>query len=184
MSAWLDLPLDADTLDAATAHYAAVRDDRRRATSSILVFRLGAEWLGLPTSSFDRVGEPRPVHSLPHRGGALAAGLVPVGGDLVIHLSLASLLGIAAAPTVAAADRAGIAMARLVVLADAAGRVAFTADEVLGVHEFDVAQLRPLPSTLARSLVSYTSALVQVGAHPVGVLDGPRVMTAVSAALA
>jgi chemotaxis-related protein WspD len=171
--------LDPASLDLATAHYARPREDERKATASVLVFRVGAEWLALPTALCDRVTAVPAVHKLPHRRAGKTAGLVPIDGDLVVHLSLADLLGINASD-----ESARSAIPRLVVLADAQGRVALTVSEVLGVYEHDVTQLRPVPSTLSRALVSYTSAMMDVAGRQVGCLDGPRVMNALSLALA
>jgi chemotaxis-related protein WspD len=180
--------LDAASLDMATAHYARPREDEHTATASVLVFRVGAEWLALPSTFCDRVTGVQAVHSLPHRRAGRTAGLVPIDGDLVVHLSLADLLGIDA--THAPASRkdaegpARPAVPRLVVLTDARGRVALTVNEVWGVYEHDGMQLRPVPSTLSRALVSYTTAMIDVGGRQVGCLDGPRVMSALSLALA
>jgi chemotaxis-related protein WspD len=185
VSARAAVTMDAGDLDAATAHYALPREGERRVTASVLVFRLGAEWLALSTVLFDRIADVLPVHSLPHRRGALNAGLVTVGGDLVVHLSLATLLGVEAASAVPATDAAGRQVVpRLVVLSDEHGRLAFTADEVWGVYDHAADELRPAPSTLARSLVSYATAMLVVQGRQVGCLDGARVMSALSLALA
>jgi chemotaxis-related protein WspD len=179
----MERPLDAESLDAATAHYARAREDEARVTASAIVFRVGSEWLALPATLFDRVADVRAVHSLPHRRKGVPAGLVTVGGDLVVHLSLAALLGVATDGPVPTAPAAG-AVPRLIVLSDARGRLATTADEVWGVCHYHVAQLRPVPSTLSRALVSFATAMLDVEGRMTGVLDGPRVMDALSAGLA
>jgi chemotaxis-related protein WspD len=178
-----DLPLDTEALDVATRHYALVRDDERAPTSSALVFRIGREWLALPTSVFDRVTDVPAVHSLPHRRGGTTVGLVTVGGDLVVHLSLAGLLGIDGDAQPEARGSSRPAVARLVVLVDMHGKLAITANEVWGVVDYEAEQLRPVPSTLARALVSYTTAMLAVDGKQVGCLDGARVMGALSNAL-
>jgi chemotaxis signal transduction protein len=177
--------VDDEALDLATAHYARVREDEKKVTASALVFRVGAEWLALPTAVFDRVADVQAVHSLPHRRGGMSAGLVTVGGDLVVHLSLAALLGIDADAAAAggADSRHGVAR-RLVVLADHRGRIAITVDEVWEVHHYHATELRPVPSTLARALVSYATGILHVEGRIVGSLDGGRVMDALSRALA
>ena len=179
-----DRPLDAADLDSATEHYAKRREAEDTRLESLVVFRLGGEWLGLPTSLLDRVADVPAVHTLPHRRSGATAGLVNVGGDLVVHVSLAGLLGIAAAP---ASDVAGDArrrvVQRLLVLTDVRGKLATTVDEVLGIHHHDDTLLRPVPPTLARAASSYTRAMLIVDGHMVGCLDGVRVMRALSAGL-
>jgi chemotaxis-related protein WspD len=168
-----DRPVDDATIEAATTHYAAPPEEHAVASASCFVFRLGGEWLALPGALLDEVVETRAIHSLPHRRGTTRAGLINVRGSLVVHVSLAGLLGIDADEP-----------RRMVVLADARGRLAISVDEVLGMHFYDPAGLRPVPSTLGRALDSYAAAILDAGGHVVGVLDGDHVLASLSAALA
>ena len=177
----MSAPIDPSELDAITAHYAAAREVERKTTGSALVFRIGREWLAIPTMLFDRVADVSAVHTVPHRRKGVPVGLVTVGGDIVVHLSLGMLLSVAGAEAPAAAQQG---QQRLIVLTDARGRLATTADEVWGVYHYDPAQLRPVPSTLARALVSFTVGMLEVDGRIAGLLDGPRVMDALSAGLA
>ena len=58
-----------------------------------MVFRIGAEWIGLPTDVFQEVAEECIVHTLPHRRGGVLAGLVNVRGELLLCVALEILLG-------------------------------------------------------------------------------------------
>ena len=178
-------PLDDATIDASTRHYAEARLTDDVALASVFVFRLGSEWFALPTALLVRVAVPPVVHSLPHRRGSAIAGLVNVDGDLVVHVSLAGLLGIpAGASSSAGVPSARPSVARLVVLGDARGRLAITADDVWGVLHHNPALLRVAPPTLTRSPSSFTTAILEVDAHMVACLDAGRVMDALSGALA
>jgi chemotaxis-related protein WspD len=183
MSASRQRPLDDESLDLATAHYARAREDEQKVTASALVFRVGAEWLALPSAIFDRVADVQAVHSLPHRRSGMSVGLVNVGGDLVVHLSLAALLGIDETGGAPTGEKAHRGVRRLLVLADQRGRLAITVDDIWGVYHHDAAQARPVPSTLARALVSYATSMLEVEGRRVGCLDGGRVMDALSRAL-
>jgi chemotaxis-related protein WspD len=177
-------PLDDSALDAATAHYARPREAEDVRVDSVLVFRLGTEWLALPTPLLDRVAAVSPVHALPHRRSGAPAGLVNVGGDLVVHVSLAGLLGVSAERASSGHDDARRRIVRrLVVLVDARGRLAMTVDEVWGIHHHDQGRFRPVPPTLARAELSFTNAMIDVEGRTVGCLDAPRVMDALSVAL-
>jgi chemotaxis signal transduction protein len=72
----------------------------------------------------------------------------------------------------------------VVVLRDEKGRLAMSVDEVMGIHQYDPAVLRSVPSTLGQAMVSYTHALLAVGDRMVGVLDGARVLASMSQVLA
>jgi hypothetical protein len=67
-------PIDAAELDAITAYYAAPREEERKTTGSALVFRIGAEWLAIPTMLFDRVADVSVVHTVPHAGRGCRLG--------------------------------------------------------------------------------------------------------------
>lgn len=180
----LDRPIADDAIEIATAYYAAPREVEDAATASCFVFRLGSEWLALPMALLDEVVSARPTHSLPHRRGAVKIGVLSVRGDILVHVSLAGLLGIPDdGTTPAGANGHGRSAPRVVVLADGRGRLAISVDEVMGIHRYDPIVLRPVPATLGQSMISYASALLAVGDRIVGVLDGGRVLASLSHAL-
>src|SRR5688572_20459575 len=72
--------------------YALRQDDREQApapvdsgivTRSLLMFRLGEEWLGLSTRSLVEVAPVQPIHSLPHQRSRALLGVANVRGALV-----------------------------------------------------------------------------------------------------
>src|SRR5262245_30736571 len=74
-----------------------------QAALSVLLFRLGAEWLALPTKVLTEIASPRPIHSLPHRRSNAVLGLANIRGTLLVCVSLRDLLALdgAVAPTTA-----------------------------------------------------------------------------------
>jgi hypothetical protein len=64
-----------------------------------MVFRVGDEWLALPTATLGEVTAPALVHSLPHRRHAALIGVAAVRGALLTCISLALLFGESAEPT-------------------------------------------------------------------------------------
>ena len=64
------------------------------ALHSVLVFRIGEEWLALAVSVLVEVTPAFPVHSVPQRSGLLA-GVVNIRGELQLCVRLDRLLGIA-----------------------------------------------------------------------------------------
>lgn len=118
---------------------------------SIAVFRLGGEWFALPTTALDEIIASRPIHTLPHRRHPALLGLINVRGQLVVCISVAQLL--LGAPTVSSVDR-------LLVARHAGGRFAFPVDEIQHTLQYPRSELKPAPSTVARSASSYTKGLV------------------------
>ena len=90
----LDRPVWPQYLQEHTRHYAEARRPAAPARLSVLVFRIGWEWLALPTAAFQEIVERRFVHSLPHRRNGIVLGLVNVRGELIVCVSLGRLLGL------------------------------------------------------------------------------------------
>ena len=74
-------------------------------TRSLLMFRLGEEWLGLATRSLVEVAPLQAIHSLPHQRSRALLGVANVRGALVACLSLVELLGLDASAAPAAPAR-------------------------------------------------------------------------------
>jgi chemotaxis-related protein WspD len=173
------------------------RDGDETDTLSCLVFRIGGEWLGLPTSVCAQVAQLRPVHSLPHRRHRAVLGVVNVRGRLIVCASLARLFGIEsrAGKDVSASQALDAReLGRLLVIQRAQGRdhhangdhegpIAFPVDAVDGVHRFTHTQLQPVPATLAQRLSSHAHAVAAFKDATVGLLDADRLIDSLNRSL-
>jgi chemotaxis-related protein WspD len=65
-------------------------------TVSVLIFRLGVEWLAFRAHTVAEVTNPRPVHRVPHRSNEVFVGLVNLQGQVQLCVSLHGLLGVTA----------------------------------------------------------------------------------------
>jgi chemotaxis-related protein WspD len=148
---------------------------------SVVLFRIGAEWLSLPTSSFVEVAELRKIHSIPHRRKGTLLGLVNVRGELVVCLSLAKVLGLKHA---AKSDGERTVYERLLVASWESHRVVFPVDEVYGTHRFDPDQLREPPATLSKSGTSYTKGVLPWQGKLTICLDAELLFPALSESIA
>lgn len=164
---FLDAPSPEGYLAEWTARL-AMRDDAREGDeTSVLVFRLGDEWLALPVSVLVEVTRPRPLHRIPHRGGLLA-GLANIRGELHLCVRLDLILGVTTPPDSDPDQR------RLVVIRrDSEGWV-FAADEVDQVHRVLLPDLTSAAPTLARSQVKLTRGVFPHANRSVGLLDDAR----------
>lgn len=166
----LDRPLPPGYREEWARHFARSEEDVEQAGElrSIVLFRLGAEWLGLPSDLCGEVAEPCRIQSLPHRRDDNVLGLVNVRGELLVCISLARLLGVA--------EEAGSAgqlavFRRLMVIGHEERRVAFEADEVHGIHVFHESECRAVPATIARAMSHVTKAVLPWQGRSVGRLD-------------
>jgi len=180
------------------SEYAAGQAD----TTSWLVFRIGDEWLGLPTAIFQQVAQLRPIHSLPHRRHRAVLGVVNVRGTLLVCASLARLFGIASQVgqdgrrpgSQQDTQQGGDArdLARLLVLEPGAGQgqrgdlgnpIVFPVDAVDGVHRFARADFQAVPATVASMSASHAVAVTAWKGVTVGLLDAAKLFETLNRSL-
>ena len=149
--------------------------------TSVLIFRLGGEWLALPTTVLVEVTLPRQIHRLPHRSGTVLAGIINIRGQLQLCVGLGGLLGLV--EPVAKSPKCDPA-ARVIVVerttARGPERWAFGVDEVAGVHSIPRAALRNAPATVRGTVVRATVALFPWHDRTVGLLDEKRLLDGLS----
>jgi len=176
------------------SEYAAREAD----ATSWLVFRIGDEWLGLPTTIFQQVAQLRPIHSLPHRRHRAVLGVVNVRGTLLVCASLARLFGIASAvgqdgrrPEQQSMQHGVDArdLARLLVVEPAGdvgergNPIVFPVDAVDGVHRFARADFEPVPATIASMSASHAVAVTAWKGVTVGLLDAAKLFETLNRSL-
>jgi chemotaxis-related protein WspD len=142
----LDQPIPAEYQREYTQCFSLNKAAGSLTTQSIIIFRIGSEWLGLPTRVLQEVAQQHVVHSIPHRRGGIIKGLVNIRGRLLVCIGLAELIGIETASS--RSDERRITYERFLVVEKEQHRVVFPVQEVHGVHHFDAGELkmRPPPS--------------------------------------
>jgi chemotaxis-related protein WspD len=157
---------------------------------SVLIFRLGDEWLALRVQVLVEVTNPRPIRRVPRRAGLLA-GLVNIRGELHLCVRLAQLLGISSGvrPSGTESERQQSVVtsrspassvittenqARLIVVRGDGDRWVFPVDEVDQVYRVSIGNLNDAPATLARSNSRLTQGVFVWRERPIGYLDDTR----------
>ena len=176
----LNRALPADYRREWSEHFALEKKRGTPGKISALLFRLGGEWLALPTQAFQEVAERRMIHSLPHRRQGVVLGLANVRGELVLCLSLARVLGI---DSTATKHTPRTIYDRLLVAYWDGKRLAFPVDEVFGVHRFDPQQLKQPPETISKSSQSFSRNILQWQQRPVGILDAELLFSTLNRSL-
>src|ERR1700674_1360236 len=127
----LDREVPEASLRESTAHVAAKKSVVELGTKSIVIFRIGTEWLSMPTDVFQEIGDRCTVRRLPdHRGGILS-GLVNVRGELLLCVALGVILGLDKAPQGQRPAKSNSAE-RLMICKRSDARLAFQVSEVNG----------------------------------------------------
>lgn len=145
-------------------------------TRSLLVFRLGEEWLGLTTRSLVEVAPLQPIHSLPHQRSRALLGVANVRGALVACLSLVELLDLEPGAAAVAGTRV---MPRMLIVAAKGGPVVVPVDEVDGIHAIDERIL----ADASPSAGKYTRGVLPYKGRSLRWLDEEQLLTAVARSL-
>lgn len=172
----LNVPLPDGHVSAWTEHFAQRPIERKQSTQSALVFRSGNEWFALPTSACVEVTAERTIHTLPHRRSSAVSGLVNVRGELVVCISLASLLGVATIRSTTAG--------RLLIIGEAHERTALEVNEITGTHAFGSDDQNEVPRTLAGATTQHIRATLRWRDHTVALLDPTALLASIRRSLA
>jgi chemotaxis-related protein WspD len=170
---FLDAPSPPEYLDEWTTRLGTPEDEEVLDELSVLVFRLGDEWLALTVAVLVEVTPPRAIHRIPHRGGLLA-GLVNIRGELHLCVRLDLLLGVSRAEELAEPENP-----RLIVIRKDGDGWVFAADEVDQVHRLPGQSLGQAAPTLARAAAKMNKGVFQKGTRAVGLLDETRLFQAI-----
>ena len=169
--------------------YALQQDDRVQVsntvesevkTRSLLMFRLGEEWLGLATRCLVEVAPLQASHSLPHQRSGALLGVANVRGALVACLSLVELLGLDGISNVASGTRV---MPRMLIIAAHGGPVVVPVDEVDGIHAIDEQILDAASRSGTQASAKYTRGVLQFKGRSLRWLDEEQLLSAVTRSL-
>ncbi len=173
----LDVELPPDYLANWTAHVARPKPVLETARLAVVVFRIGDEWLALPSALFQEIANPGSIHSMPHRRQGGVLGLVNVRGELLACVSLRAVLHLPDAPAPAAGGR-------FMVIQREGHRLVCPVDELHGVARFSEQQPLPVPATLAKAAATYTLALLPWQQKTLGLLDDQLLFYTINRSLA
>jgi len=166
----LDTDLPADYLERWTSHVAQAKVLAETDTYSVVAFRIGDEWLALPTALLNEIAGIAAIHTVPHRRNGVVLGLTNIRGELLVCISLREVLGLQAASE-RKRDKQRAAAGRFLVIQHEGSRVVCPVDEVHGVRRFHTREQMPVPSTLAKATAIYTRALLPWQQKSIGLLD-------------
>jgi len=178
----LSRPLSPEHRAEWTEHYALPQKNSTLGKLSVVIFRIGFEWLALPTQTFVEIAEHRKVHTIPHRTGDVVLGLVNIRGELIVCVSLGHLLDLE--NTAVREKRLRTIYERLVIVIWNGHRFVYPADEVFGIQRLQSDDVKQPPATLGRSSIGYTRGIVPWQNKTVGILDAESVFAALDRSLA
>jgi chemotaxis-related protein WspD len=151
------------------AHFRQAATGTEQLDASCLVFRIGREWLSLPTRMFVSVAPQAKPHRLPHRASRGLRGIVNVGGTLYPCMSLAELLGIDENDGEAATHRHTFARVLLTQWEDQA--YALPVADLHGILRYASGTVQAPAATINKGLSRFLSGVISHEDMHIGVLD-------------
>ena len=140
-------------------------------TLSVMVFRLGHEWLALPTEFFKEATHRRQVHHIPHRSGSLLHGIINLNGELRLCVDLNQLLGIEPVSSLLS-ESLSYRLNRLMTIKKNGDFWAFPVDEIDGIHVWKHTEIENVPVNITKSTANYLKGIMRIGDKHMGLLDG------------
>lgn len=145
-------------------------------TFSVVIFRLGVEWFALSAKLFREVIPPTTIHTVPHRSNQIFLGLANVGGELLLCISLSSLLGLEmTAPrsqsSVSSISGTPVVYRRTIAIEKAGNSWLFETDEIYGIYRVTPDNLSNVPAVNSQSSAAYTQAIIKLADRSVNLLD-------------
>lgn len=137
---------------------------------SVLVFRLGKEWLAIPTIFLKEVMHRRRVHRIPHRTGKILLGIVNLNGELKLYVALHELLQIEMLLE-PESNRTSYQSNRMMVTAKEGEIWIFPVDEVDGIYHWNLSEMENVPVNVSKSLSNYIKGIKKMENKKVGLLD-------------
>lgn len=166
----LQRPLGPEARAEFTRIYAEQPGARRHQNRSMVIFRLGDEWLGINSRIVDEITSARPVQRLPHTHHALVKGLVNMRGELQLCISLGGLLGLERGDHSPRVGSVGIGD-RMIQIQRDNNRYVFPVTEVFGLQHFHDGELHNPPSTVSKAKATYTRGVLKWKDAHVALLD-------------
>lgn len=154
-------------------HFAEEERTVRVTDRSALIFRIGAEWLALPTrlslTIVDKVG----THRVPHRTNKVLLGIANIKGKLYPCMSLGALLQLDMQEPPAQPGRR--IYPRTLLMQMGGHAFALPVDDLHGIHRYAEAELQSPPSTSNKAMHRYLTGVLSIGHRRIGCLDAELV---------
>jgi chemotaxis-related protein WspD len=169
----LDRPIPEGYLEELTKRVAMPKAGKEQNSDSVLIFRIGKEWLSVSSRFVDEMTESGPIHRLPQHRSRTVMGVANVRGQLVICISLAEFLHIN--------TDENAKYRRMIVLRDGTLRLSVPVHEVAGTQRYYARDVQEITSTHASS--RYSTVILPWNNLRVSCLDTASLLAALRKSL-
>jgi chemotaxis-related protein WspD len=141
------------------------KEEQNANNTSVIIFKIGREFLALRSAVFQEIINPHPVHKIPHRSNDVLLGLTNIHGELQLCFSLKALIGNNDA------EQPENSSPRMLVIKKDGGCWVFPVDQVLGVFRCSDLNVQNVPVTVAKATGTFTKQVIMYEQREVGLLD-------------
>jgi len=148
--------------------YSESKDENISGTESITIFRLGDEWMALPTNIIEEITDISTIHSLPHKKSKIVRGLMNLRGQMSICVSLGHLMDIGKTEKIKSTDSRNRTYERMIAIKHNGSSFVFLVSEVRSTYRYRPDELKEAPSTLKGA---FTRGIISWKGHEISCLD-------------
>jgi chemotaxis-related protein WspD len=179
----LDRPIPEDYQQEWTDEFSKQKTQALAKPNSALVFRLGDEWIAIPTQYVKEITSVGVIHKIPHKEGRFIKGLVNVRGELKICISMGNLLNLNPEAKKYKKQTRNILYQRLILITLDKKDFVFPVSEVHGLTRYNRQLLTAVPATLDRTHASFTDGVLEAADRRIACLEPIRLFEAMEKCL-
>ena len=144
------------------------KDSHAANNISVIIFRIGREYLALRSSNFKEVVNMRKIHRIPNRSNEVLLGMTNIRGELQLCFSLKALID---STDSGGTDGAQVSDAKMLVIQNSGKYWVFPVDQVLGVFRCDDSNAQNVPVTVSKASGTFTQKVLIHDQREVGLMD-------------
>jgi len=137
-------------------------------SETVIIFRLGDEWLALPAAVIKEVTKPAPIHRIPHKSDQFLQGVVNIKGNLELCFSLAAIIWHPQPPP---ANTATSLFGTRYIVLHREGNWVFPVDEIIDIRRYHCDNEVSLPLAVTEAKISYLKSAFRIRDRVVGLID-------------
>ena len=145
--------------------------DEDKEGTSVIIFRLGGEWLAIGTRVFLEVSQLRKIHTVPHRTSETLMGIVNLQGQITLCINMHNFLSIENGNDVMGPPKQHSGFKRMLAIQKDQDLWIFSVDEVYGIFHTDEKKLENTPVTVMKSTHNFLKGIICWHGKNVGYLD-------------
>ncbi len=151
-----------------TENISQVKETNLENKFSILIWQIGDEIMAINTSSVVAVIKAKEIHNIPHKKSSHLLGLVNFMGELLLCVSLVSLMKI---------DTPKMRFNNFIILKlNESDNLVFPVNEIMGIHNFNFDKIQESPSNIRDFEDNISLGILEWNDKNIEIIDGKKLL--------